>query len=190
MLLLALSPLRSFISGTNLPVPIISLLIGIALLLFGRRLFWLFVAALGFAIGLQLAPYLMQHPPSWLSLVISIALGLVGAVLAFLLQKLAIGIAGFVVGGRIALAVVAAFVLQHAQYQGITFVIGGIIGAILLLVLFDWMLIIFSSIEGARLIAGSIHLPSTGLTILVIALTIFGIIVQAAMFSRRRASLG
>ena len=168
-------------------MPIISLLVGIALLLFGRRLFWLFVAALGFAVGLQLAPYLMQNPPLWLSLAVSLVLGLVGALLAFLLQKLAIGVAGFLVGGRIAVAVVAAFMVQHAQYYGITFVIGGILGAILLLLLFDWALIIFSSIEGARLIASSVHLPSTGLTILVVALTIFGIIVQATFFRRRRA---
>lgn len=171
----------------NFSVPIISLLVGIALLLFGRRLFWLFVAALGFAVGLQLAPYLMQNPPLWLSLAVSLVLGLVGALLAFLLQKLAIGVAGFLVGGRIAVAVVAAFMVQHAQYYGITFVIGGILGAILLLLLFDWALIIFSSIEGARLIASSVHLPSTGLTILVVALTIFGIIVQATFFRRRRA---
>ena len=168
-------------------MPIISLLVGIALLLFGRRLFWLFVAALGFAVGLQLAPYLMQNPPLWLSLAVSLVLGLVGALLAFLLQKLAIGVAGFLVGGRIAVAVVAAFMVQHAQYYGITFVIGGILGAILLLLLFDWALIIFSSIEGARLIASSVHLPSTGLTILVVVLTIFGIIVQATFFRRRRA---
>jgi hypothetical protein len=185
----ALSSLRSFTSGTSLPVPIISLLIGITLLLFGRRLFWLFVAAIGFAIGLQLAPYLMQHPPPWLSLTISLALGVVGALLALLLQKLAIGIAGFLVGGRVAVAVVAAFMANHAQYYGITFVIGGIIGALLLLALFDWALIIFSSIEGARLIADAVHLPSTGTTILVVVLAIFGIIVQAMMFrSRRRVS--
>jgi hypothetical protein len=186
MWLLALSPLHSFTSGTNLPVPVISLLVGIALLFFGRRLFWLFVAAIGFAIGLQLAPYLMQDPPPWLSLAISIVLGLLGALLAFLLQKLAIGIAGFLVGGRIAIAVAAAFVVSHTQYQGIVFVIGGIIGAILLLALFDWALIIFSSIEGARLIASSVNLPSTGTTILILGLAIFGIIVQAAMFRRRR----
>ena len=128
------------------------------------------MAAIGFAIGLQLAPYLMQNPPPWLSLAISLALGVVGALLAFLLQKLAIGIAGFLVGGRVAVAVVAAFMVNHAQYYGITFVIGGIIGALLLLALFDWALIIFSSIEGARLIADAVHLPSTGTTILVVVL--------------------
>jgi hypothetical protein len=182
----ALSSLTSFTSGTNLPVPIISLLVGIALLLFGRRLFWLFVAAIGFAIGLQLAPYLMQNPPPWLSLTISIALGLVGALLAFLLQKLAIGVAGFLVGGRAAVAIVAALIANYAHYYGITFVVGGIIGALLLLALFDWALIIFSSIEGARLIASSVHLPSTGTTILVVGLAIFGIIVQSALFRRHR----
>jgi hypothetical protein len=182
----ALLSLTSFTSGTNLSVPIISLLVGIALLLFGRRLFWLFVAAIGFAIGLQLAPYLMQNPPPWLSLAISIALGVVGALLAFLLQKLAIGVAGFLVGGRVAAAVVAALMVNHAQYYGITFVIGGIIGALLLLALFDWALIIFSSMEGARLIASSVHLPSAGTTILIVALAIFGIIVQAMMFRGRR----
>ena len=185
-MLFAVSSLRSFTSGTSLPVPIISLLIGIALLLFGRRLFWLFVAAIGFAIGLQLAPYLMQNPPPWLSLAISLALGLLGALLAFLLQKLAIGIAGFLVGGRVAVAMVAAFMANHAQYYGITFVIGGIIGALLLLALFDWALIIFSSIEGARLVADAVHLPSTGTTILVVVLAIFVIIVQAMMFRGRR----
>ncbi len=56
-----------------------------------------------------------------------------------------------------------------------------------LLALFDWALIIFSAIEGARLIADSVHLPSTGTTILVVALALFGIIVQSAMFRRSAA---
>ena len=165
---------------------IISLLVGIALLLFGRRLFWLFVAALGFAIGLELAPYLSHNPPLWLSLLLSLGLGLAGALLALLLQKLAIAIAGFLAGGSIAVALVAAFLANSAHYSAITFVIGGIIGALLLVALFDWALIIFSAIEGARLITGGIHLPSTGTTILLVVLALFGIMVQASMFRRRR----
>lgn len=170
----------------NFSLPIISVLVGIALLLFGRRLFWLFVAALGFAIGLQLAPYLSHNPPLWLSLLLSLSLGLIGALVAFLLQKLAIGLAGFLVGGRLALALAAAFLADHAHYSTITFVIGGILGAILLLALFDWALIIFSSIEGARLIGDAVHLPSSGTTVLIVVLAIFGILVQAMMFRRRQ----
>lgn len=170
----------------NSSLPIISLLIGIALLLFGRRLFWLLVAALGFAIGLQLAPYLSHNPPLWLSLLLSIGLGLLGALLAVMLQKLAIGIAGFLVGGRLAIAVAAALWANSAHYSVVTFVVGGIIGALLLVALFDWGLIIFSAIEGARLIASAIHLPSTGTIVLVVALALFGIVVQGAMFRRSR----
>ena len=33
----------------NLPIPVLSVLIGVTLLLFGRRLFWLLVAAVRFA---------------------------------------------------------------------------------------------------------------------------------------------
>src|SRR4029453_8481917 len=120
------------------PLPIISALVGAALLLFGRRLFWLFVAALGFAIGLQLAPHLSQSPPLWLSLLLSLGLGLIGALLAVMLQKLAIGIAGFLVGGRVAIAIAAALWVNYAQYSVIIFVLGGIIGALLLVALFDW----------------------------------------------------
>ena len=170
----------------NFSLPIISVLVGVALLLFGRRLFWLFVAALGFAIGLQLAPYLSHNPPLWLSLLLSLGLGLLGALVAFLLQKLAIGIAGFLVGGRLALALAAAFLADHAHYSTVTFGIGGILGAILLLALFDWALIIFSSIEGARLIGDAVHLPSSGTTVLIVVLAIFGILVQAMMFRSRQ----
>ena len=181
-----MTPLLAIFPDMNAPLPIISLLIGKALLLFGRRLFWLFVAAVGFAVGLQLTPYLMQHPPIWLALAISIALGLVGAVLALLLQKIAIAVAGFVIGGHLATAIVTAFVNTDAQYLGGTFVIGGIVGALLLLLLFDWALIIFSSIAGAELITTSLHLPPTGATILLLVLAIFGIIAQSAMLTRRR----
>ena len=51
-------------------------------------------------------------------------------------------------GGRIAWALAAAFYIDHMHYRGITFVIGGILGALLLLALFDWVLILLSSVEG------------------------------------------
>ncbi|MBA3833700.1 MAG: DUF4203 domain-containing protein [Chthoniobacterales bacterium] len=172
----------------TLPVPVISLLLGAVLLLFGRRLFWLFVAAVGFAIGLEVVPYIVQHPPPWLALTAGIALGLLGAVLALLVQKIAIAVAGFLVGGHIATALMAAFVATHAQYSGLTFIIGGIIGALLLLALFGWAIILFSSIAGAELIVSSLHIPASGSTILFIALTIVGVVVQAALLGRRGAA--
>lgn len=174
---------------TNLSVPIIGVIVGAAILLFGRKLFWLFVAALGFAVGVELAAYFMRDPPVWLILVAALGLGVLGALLAILLQKFAIAVAGFVAGGRLASALLAAFFVDYSHYRGITFVIGGIIGALLLLALFDWALILLSSVEGAHLIGNAIVLPQTGAVILFVALVVLGVIVQGSMLrgSRRTA---
>ena len=169
----------------NLPIPILSVLIGAVILFFGRRIFWLCVAAVGFAAGIQVAPHLMHEPTQVLQLSIALVFGFIGALLALFLQKIAIAIAGFLAGGKLAMALVAAFIAEGGRYPGITFIVGGIIGAILLLALFDWALIVMSALVGAYLICQTIILPSTGAAILFVALMAIGIAVQAAAFRRR-----
>ncbi|PYK45990.1 MAG: hypothetical protein DME53_04065 [Verrucomicrobia bacterium] len=87
-------------------------------------------------------------------------------------------------GGYIAGAIAAAFFIHSAQYYTIIFLVGGIIGAILLLAVFDWALIVVSSLIGAHLIQSAIVLPPTGSTLVFIGLAILGILVQAAWFRR------
>ena len=169
----------------NLPIPILSILIGAIILLFGRRLFWLCVAAVGFAAGMEVAPHLMHEPTQILQLSIAVVFGFIGALLALFLQKIAIAIAGFLAGGKLAMALVAAFLAEGARYPGIAFIVGGIIGAILLLALFDWALIVMSAVVGAYLICHTIVLPQTGATILFVALAVIGVVVQASAFRRR-----
>src|SRR5690242_16278315 len=171
----------------NLPIPILSVLIGAVVLFFGRKLFWLCVAAIGFAAGMELAPHLMHEPTPVLQLSIGIVFGFIGALLALFVQKIAIAIAGFLAGGKLAMALVAAFVAEGARYPGIAFIVGGIIGAILLLALFDWALIVMSAVVGAYLICHTIVLPQTGATILFVALAVIGVVVQASAFRRRAA---
>jgi Domain of unknown function (DUF4203) len=166
----------------NLPIPILSVLIGAIILFFGRRLFWLCVAAVGFAAGVEFAPHLMHEPTPVLQLSIAVVFGFIGALLALFLQKVAIAIAGFLAGGKLAMALVTAFIAEGSRYPGITFIIGGIIGAILLLALFDWALIVMSSLVGAYLIGHTIVLPQTGAAVLFVALAAIGIAVQAASF--------
>jgi hypothetical protein len=168
----------------NLPIPILSVLIGAVILFFGRRLFWLCVAAVGFAAGVEFAPHLMHEPTPVLQLSIALVFGFIGALLALFLQKIAIAVAGFLAGGKLAMALVLAFLAEGARYPGITFIIGGIIGAILLLSLFDWALIVMSSLVGAYLIGHTVPLPPTGTTLLFVGLTILGIVVQTAAFRR------
>jgi len=167
-------------------VPIVGALIGIVVLFFGRKLFWLCVAAVGFLAGIELAPHLVNEPSPLLQLAVAIVLGLLGALLAFLLQKIAIAVVGFLAGGKLAGAIAAAFFVHYAQYSTIIFVVGGLIGAILLLALFDWALIVVSSLIGAHLIVyqGAITLPPSGSVIVFLGLAIIGILVQAASLRR------
>lgn len=174
----------------NAPVPILSVLIGAVILFFGRKLFWLSVAAVGFAGGVELAPMLVHEPAPMTQLTIALVLGFIGALLALFLQKIAVGIAGFAIGGRLAVALAASFILDHAAHYWLTFIIGGVVGAIMLMALFGWALILLSSLLGAHLILNAIALPQTGATILMIALTALGVIVQTAVFRRSRRVAG
>ncbi len=86
-------------------VDILNLLVGILLLFLGRRIFWLFVGGVGFVAAIDLVSRLAMPWPTWLTLVVALAAGLVGALLAILLQEVAVGIAGFLAGGYIVLHV-------------------------------------------------------------------------------------
>ena len=140
---------------SDLHYPLAFLLVGLLLLLLGRRLFWLFVAVAGFVIGVEAAPYILPHQGELFTLVVALVLGLLGALLAIFVQKLAIGVGGFVGGGYLA-AVLCGPLLGGTgmAYPGawLCFLVGGILGAILMMAFFNWALIILSSLQGAHLI--------------------------------------
>ena len=168
--------------------PIIGALIGVVILFFGRKLFWLCVAAVGFAAGVELAPHLAHEPSPLMALTVALVLGFLGALLALFLQKIAIAVVGFLAGAKLANAIAATFFIHYAEHTGLIFLIGGILGALLLLSLFDWALIFISSVIGAHLIQSVVALPPTGTAILFVVLVIFGVVVQAAAFQRVRAN--
>src|SRR6266550_3309464 len=170
-------------------VAIVGALIGAVILFFGRKLFWLCVAAVGFAAGVEIAPHLVHEPSPLLALSVALVLGLIGALLALFLQKVAIAVLGFLAGGKLAGSIAAAFFVHYAQYSTVIFVIGGVVGAILLLALFDWALIVVSSLIGAHLIQSAIVLPASGSTIVFIGLAVLGILVQAASLRRNRGAI-
>ncbi len=167
---------------------IVRILVGIALLTLGRKLFWLFVGVAGFMFGFGLATQYFRGQPDWVVLVIALAAGLVGVLLALFLQRFAVGVAGFVAGGYILINLLNAVGWQIDQFAWLPFVIGGIIGAVLVLILFDWALIILSSLTGATLIAQAIHFGPLITALAFIVLLILGIAIQASMMTQREPS--
>ena len=160
---------------------IIRLGIGGLLLILGRKLFWLFVAAVGFAAGWAVATNLLHVQPEWVAMVLALVVGFAGALLAHFVSRLAIGLAGFLAGGFLALSVVGLLSPQVEWWGWVAFVVGGILGALLLGVAFDWALIGFSSLAGAVLAAGALDLSSTAHLLVLIGLFIVGVIIQAAI---------
>jgi hypothetical protein len=161
---------------------IVALLIGLGLVFFGRRLFWLFVGGAGFVTGMAFANELVKGQPDWLILVISVLAGLVGALLSIFLQRVAIGLAGFLSGAYALLTLASKSGREDLVW--VAFVVGGIIGAVLVLLLFDWALIVLSAMTGAILIAESVPLGPETSVIIFAGLFLAGCIAQGAQLRR------
>ncbi len=166
----------------------IHILIGLVLLFAGRRLFWLFVACVGFASGYHYAQQVWAIHSPVLVLILSIAAGAAGAIIAIFFQKAAIVVAGFAAGGYIVLTLLDQVAGLPAQMLWLPYIIGGIIGAIILFFVFDWALIFLSTLTGATLIVQMVAFNPWVKITLFLALVIVGTTFQAkTMTGERRA---
>ena len=166
---------------------VISIIVGGALLIAGHRLFWLFVGATGFVVGLQLATQFWQGP-ELLAIIVGLVVGVIFALLAIALQSVAIGAAGFLAGGYILTVLAGMIGLNQGGFSWFIYVIGGIIGVLLVIFLFDWAIITLSSLAGASLITQALLLPSGIGGVIFLALVIVGVVIQGSMLQQRRAT--
>ena len=160
----------------------INILLGGALLFAGRKLFWLFVGAIGFVTGLQLASSFWQGPEN-VAIIFGLVLGVIFALLAVFLQTIAIGIAGFFAGGFALISLAGMFGIDTGSIFWIIYVIGGIIGLVVVIYLFDWAIITLSSVAGASLLVQA-FIPQSGAGtggVIFLILVIIGVVVQGSV---------
>ena len=158
---------------------ILNVLIGIGLVFFGRKVFWLFVAGIGFVASLSLANSVLQGP-EWVGIIIGLVIGLLAALLAVFLERFAFGLAGFLAGGYLTLQfLVPLFHLQHGWLPWLAFVIGGILGVILVGAFLDWALIALSTLAGAALVTQALNLSGGLGLVAFIVLILIGLVYQA-----------
>lgn len=167
--------------------PLVAVVAGVVLLLFGRRLFWLFVAVIGFLAGWYFAMGSWYHSPPEGRILVAILAGLIGLVLALVAQKIAVALAGFFVGFH----AVANLLGWHAPgaHPGelLVLVAAGVVAAVLALMLFDFALILLSSIAGAELIIDNQHLvrlATDARMLALVVLVVIGAAVQAHLLRR------
>lgn len=134
------------------------IIIGLIEALFGRKLFWLFVAIGGFLVGWFVVPAIYGAVNDgatlelWARVVIGLVAGLVLGLLAIRFTKLMVGLAGFFVFGTATVLAVRFFggdVPSGSSNHWIAFICGGVVGSLLMGLLFNWALIVLTSLFGA-----------------------------------------
>jgi len=164
---------------------ILNIIVGAALLFFGRKVFWLFVAGVGFVAGMSLAANTFNGP-DWLNVTIGLIVGFIAALLAVVVQGFAISLAGFLAGGYIALQVLPMLNLEGGWLPWLIFIVGGLIGLILINAVLDWALILLSALAGSALIIDAIDLPQILAVTAFVVLILVGFSVQARELKREK----
>jgi MFS family permease len=169
-----------------MPLNPMILVVGAAMLIFGRRLFWVFVAGTGFIVGALLTAHFLQgHTQPWILQVAAVACGIAGAVLAVVAQKIAAGVGGALAGAYLSHAI--ALATGGADKAWLAFLVGGIVGAMLLLLLFDWALIALSSLTGAVVLAQHLPAPFPWPAVAFVFFLAFGLAIQSRQLRKPAA---
>jgi hypothetical protein len=168
----------------------VALIAGALLLIAGRRLFWLFVGIVGFFAGYSLAFQLFHLREPGAQLLLAVVAGLVGIALALFAQKLAIAVAGFLVGAYFVAALLgvspSAGVAALTPTQDLIVLVGGIVAAVLAVSLFDVALVVLSSLAGASLVSDALQMSVSSRWLVVAVLAVVGIAVQLGGLRRGR----
>lgn len=170
---------------------LLALATGVVLLVLGRRLFWLFVGLVGFFTVYQISLESLHLHPLGLRLFLAGIAGLFGVLLALFVQKVAVGISGFLVGCWLAAGFLGVDLAHAAALRpgmAVVILVAGILAALLALRLFDLALIVLSSLAGAGLIVDAAHVGRPGRTLFLVLLALAGIAIQAGWTGRRARS--
>ena len=159
--------------GLGLITALFAITLGSISLFFGRRLYWIFVAVAGFLLGLILGPSLFMNVSQTWQPLITLLVAILFAGLSLLLNKVMIAISGAVGLGIFMFLLTDAYLPEWAVI--VMTVIAAIAGLLASWFLFDWGLMLFSSIAGASLLtSGFISIiPRTSGADLLIFLFVF-----------------
>jgi len=159
-------------------------LLGAVSLLAGRKFFWLFVGIVGFATGMEFTVLFFEDMALLWRVLVALGVGLFGYLTAVATKKVAILLVGFFGGGYLAFSTLPRFI-QVSEPSSFLFVIGGVIGAIVMAFAFDLALVLLSSLFGAALIIASLGGDPSVRIVVFSSLAVAGIFIQF-LSSRKR----
>ena len=177
----------------SLAAAIVGIIFGLIELFLGRKLFWLFVAIGGFLLGWFLVPAVWPNADTWVGVLVGVIAGLLFALLAVLFRRIMVAIGGFFLfagAGVLLVRFLGAEAAAGSAVYWAAYLIGGLIGAVLLFMLFDWALTGLTSIAGAGAVASGIAYLSDGMSrwlevVVFVVLAAIGIAFQTWTFRGR-----
>jgi hypothetical protein len=151
---------------------------GIALLVAGRRLFWLAVGLLGFIAGYQAMERWGSGLPHSAAFVVAIAVGVIGMILAVVVQRVAVALAGFLLGVVLATFLLPLTGLALGPWHGLVVAAAGLLMAFVALGIFSLALVVLTAGAGAAMLAEAIAAPPPWGVPLLVVLWVIGVVVQ------------
>ena len=163
-----------------------NIILGLVLLVFGRKLFWLFVAIAGFLVGMAVTSMVLADQPEWVLLCVALGAGLLGALLAVFAERVAVALAGFYAGSYLSLIASQSFGGDGNSI--LWFVLGGVIGGLFAALIMDWAIIVLSCLVGAGAIVQTLQLGQTGDFFVFVVLVITGTFLQRRLMIRSQTT--
>jgi hypothetical protein len=144
----------------------------------------LIVALVGFYLGGRLAKFYWTADAAFFVILFATITGLAGIVLARVSRTAALNIAAFAIGGFVFLSVLARWQMIAPQYEGVAFIILGLLSATFSTFAFELGLVTVSSILGAGLLAQISGAEKAANVVLFTGLALAGILIQTGVMGR------
>jgi hypothetical protein len=160
---------------------LINLFLGVLLLLGGRKFFIFFISAAGFIAGYEVAMRTIPYP-GWIAIIVGLLIAAIAAFLAVFIKEVAVGLAGFLMGGYIFGSIGGMVGMgQGLVYWGL-FLVGGLAGALLISFFFNFTLIWLSAAAGTFLLAPLLPWTDITRTLVSAGILFVGVVIQTFLW--------
>lgn len=166
-------------------LPFIRSVAGVMILFLGRELSFLFSAAMAAFLGFRLTPLLPSAWPSWSGLAFVILIAIIAAVLTTINESASFYVSGFLIGGY---ALTEFYAPNSLSIPILPFIIGSVLGAIIIGLLTDWAMIIVATFIGTYLLYDVLPWFGIAKTLASAGIFIVGALAQVIIFQMQKHS--
>ena len=159
--------------------------LGAVLLFLGRELNFLFAGAMAALIAVELTPLLPPEWPAWSDTAFILGLGVLAGLVPAINERAGYFLSGFLAGG---------YYLSEYYVPGVLllsllpFVVGGVIGSIIMGIFTEWALMVVSCLVGALYVTDLFRLSRTARTLIQAGLFIIGALTQVILMRMQKQS--